>query len=115
MKTHKQIVGVLNIAMGGLYLGMAGVFYLISSSIVRFGNAGDALSANSSFNSFRLLFIGVCLVFSLPLIFIGGGLYTNKNWAKSFALVLAIFLFFAFPIGTALAVYTFWTLLYESK
>ena len=40
----------------------------------------------------------------------GVGLLQYKSWARLFAIVIAVFLVFHFPIGTAVAVYAFWVL-----
>ena len=49
-------------------------------------------------------------LFSLPSLAAGMGLLEGKSWARVLAMVLGVFAFFDFPIGTALCVYTFWTL-----
>ena len=40
----------------------------------------------------------------------GVGLLEYRSWARVFAIVMAVFLVFHFPIGTAIAVYAFWVL-----
>ena len=40
----------------------------------------------------------------------GAGLLQYRSWARVLAIIMAIFLLFKFPIGTAIAVYAFWVL-----
>ncbi len=43
----------------------------------------------------------------------GIGLLQYRNWGRILAVIMAVFLLFKFPIGTAIAVYTFWVLFSE--
>jgi len=40
----------------------------------------------------------------------GVGLLQYRNWGRILATIMAVFLIFKFPVGTAIAVYTFWVL-----
>jgi hypothetical protein len=40
----------------------------------------------------------------------GAGLVQYRSWARILAAIMAIFLLFKFPIGTAIAIYAFWVL-----
>ena len=40
----------------------------------------------------------------------GVGLLQYRNWGRVLAVILAVFLLFKFPIGTAISIYTFWVL-----
>jgi hypothetical protein len=57
------------------------------------------------------LTVGFALfLFALPSLAAGIGLLDGKSWSRVLAMILAAFAFFDFPLGTALCVYTFWTL-----
>jgi hypothetical protein len=43
----------------------------------------------------------------------GIGLLQYRNWGRILAVIMAVFLAFEFPIGTAIAAYTFWVLFSE--
>jgi hypothetical protein len=43
----------------------------------------------------------------------GIGLLQYRNWGRILATIMAVFLIFKFPVGTAIAVYTFWVLFSE--
>ncbi len=40
----------------------------------------------------------------------GVGLLQYRDWARTLAIIMAVFLLFHFPIGTAIAIYAFWVL-----
>jgi hypothetical protein len=40
----------------------------------------------------------------------GVGLLEYRSWARTFTVIVAVFLLFHFPIGTAIAIYAFWVL-----
>ncbi len=40
----------------------------------------------------------------------GVGLLQYREWARTFAIIMAVFLLFHFPIGTVIGVYAFWVL-----
>src|SRR5262249_44191539 len=40
----------------------------------------------------------------------GVGLLPYRDWARTFAIIMAVLLLFHFPIGTAIAIYAFWVL-----
>ena len=43
----------------------------------------------------------------------GVGLLQYRQWARVFAIIVAVFMLFHFPIGTIIAVYAFWVLFSE--
>ncbi len=54
---------------------------------------------------------GALLLSSLPGVIAGMGLLKFKPWSRILALIVAVFMLFGFPFGTALAVYAFFILL----
>jgi hypothetical protein len=111
MKTHIQIVAVLNIAAGALYL-------LIGAALFIFvGMAGGIAAFQGEHGAAGVLGIvmfalcGLFAVIALPSIIVGWALFAGKSWARPLALVLAIFHLPNVPFGTALGIYTFWALL----
>ena len=114
MKTHIQVVAVLNMVIGGflLLVGLLvfGFFALLGTAMVATGDKG-VTGDIAPFGIVMLLIFIFWIILSLPNVIAGWGLYTGKPWAKPLTLVLAVFEFFGFPIGTVLAIYTFWALL----
>jgi len=53
---------------------------------------------------------GVFTLASLVGVLAGWGLLERKPWARTLAIVLGVLALFKFPLGTALGIYTLWTL-----
>jgi len=53
---------------------------------------------------------GFYLIVSILGALAGWGLLERRPWARVLAIVLAIFALLKFPLGTALGIYTLWTL-----
>ena len=107
MKSHIELLALINLISGGfwavmglcalaLFYGLAPITGDLTGSMVMvvIGSVGGSLM----------------LVFALPSIIAGIGLLQHKSWARILTLILAIFALFSFPIGTLIAIYTFWVL-----
>ena len=55
----------------------------------------------------------VTIVMSVAIAAAGIGLLQYRNWGRILAAVMAVFLVLKIPVGTAIAVYTFWVLFSE--
>ncbi len=53
----------------------------------------------------------ILLIISIPGFIAGIGLLKFRQWARILAIILAVLNILSFPLGTALAIYTFWVLL----
>jgi hypothetical protein len=108
MHTNIKVLGWLHIVMGilGLLAGLLVFFVLVTAG---FFVAEEGV--------FPILFIvgffvaGIVALFSAPSIVVGIGLLQFWSWARVLALVLAVLNLFNFPLGTALGIYTFVSLL----
>jgi hypothetical protein len=106
MRTHVQILAWLYIALGALSLVAAlaafGLFTgigLLSGDVTAFG----VMSVIGGIASFYLLLV------SLPNIIVGIGLLRGwGEWVIILAVILGVLNLAHFPLGTALAIYTFW-------
>jgi hypothetical protein len=104
---HIRMVGWLYIGYGALML-LGGVGTLIAC-------VASGLFSGNLVETVVTPIVGVVVmltlfIFSLPSLLIGKGLLDGKSWARMLAMVLAVFTFFNFPLGTALCVYTYWVL-----
>lgn len=109
-QNHVRIVSLLT-----LVAGILGMIPTVVMLLVALG-----LSIGGPFSGNPLAMIGaggvvaivaICmLMLGLPALIAGFGLLARKPWARPLTLVIAIFNLFAFPIGTALAIYQFWVL-----
>lgn len=109
MDVHVRIVGAIHVVFGalGLLLGVA-LFGVAAIIPFAFGHDDDTV-----------VLIGICgligtvvVVFSAPGFLGGIGLLRFRPWARILILIKSGFDLLSFPIGTALAVYAFWSLLH---
>jgi hypothetical protein len=108
MDAHVKVLGWLWIIMGALGLiGAFCAFVSIAGGGLISGDQ-DALIATSITATAIGAFV---FLISIPNIIAGIGLLKYKSWARILAIILAVLNLFAFPIGTALGIYTLWALL----
>ena len=104
MEMHVRIVGVLHVVLG--LLGMAGAVCLLSVC----GGAGVVEPI--------LRVVGgtlgtVVLVLALPGTLGGIGVLLFREWGRGLMIVVSVLDLFNIPLGTALGVYSLWTLLHR--
>ena len=107
MKTHIELLGWIQIVSGvlGVIVGAAVMVLLFVLAPV----SGDETAY------WTLIIVGavgggLVLLVSIPQVVAGIGLLRTKPWARALTLILSILALFAFPIGTIVAVYSFWVL-----
>lgn len=110
MKQHVTIVGALHIGLGALGL----LATLIVFAAVAGGGfiSGDAEAIRITLLVASLVG-GILAVLSIPFLVAGIGVLRYQNWARIMTLILSAFNLFFIPIGTAIAIYTFWALMQD--
>lgn len=110
MRTHVTILGWLQILLGVLdvLLALVVVGVLAGTGFLLGLEEGPAFSLWGGTAAAIVGFI--VLLTALPNLLAGIGLLGRKEWARILTLVLAVLNAFKFPVGTALAIYTFWAL-----
>lgn len=120
MKKHVDLVGVLYLLWGGMVL-------LLSLSLLSIGFAATAIGAAESQAAtsgklaaglvaagfFTLSAAG--FVFGGVHLWIGLRLRAFREWARAFAIVIAVVNLFLLPFGTALGIYSLWALLHAGS
>jgi len=113
MESHVKILGWLNVIFGGL--GVLISFAILGgivavSSIFGIGGEEELLPIHiiAIVGGIITLFT---LLLSLPALLLGYGLLNLRPWARILGLVMSGLSLFHVPIGTALALYSFWVLL----
>ena len=113
MDAHVKVLGWLNVILGGL--GVLISFAILGgivavSSIFGIGGEEALLPIHiiAIVGGIVTLFT---LLLSLPGLLLGYGLLNFRPWARILGLVLSGLSLFHVPIGTALAIYSFWVLL----
>ena len=116
MNMHVHILGWIYIGCAGL-MGFAGIMAMFASQLV----SRLPIPWPPEVPPAIVPFIGSVVVFAglVNLTLAGGaaaagiGLLQYRNWGRISAVIMAMLLAFWFPVGTALAIYTFWVLFSE--
>jgi hypothetical protein len=103
LRTHLRILGWLYVVVCGLLLA-AGVTLCALLALDKSSSGQKALQ----FLAPPILLLA-CFVL-LPGLVGGIGLLASRRWARTLLLLLSAFLLLLLPLGTALAVYSFWVL-----
>ena len=115
MQTHVKVLGVINLAVGGLML--VGALFLFLSSGVAAGIVGASADPHDAAIAIPILGIaGTALaaflvLFALPSLITGYGLLQYKPWARIVGIILSAISLINIPIGTAMGIYGLWVLL----
>lgn len=105
MDKHINIISILWIVYGAVGLVWAFVLFWLLFGIAFIPDIGhEAAYILRGSGIFVSVFIAV---FSLPEVIAGIGLLKMKEWARILALILCFFNLVAFPLGTALSIYSF--------
>jgi len=110
MQKHVTAVAALQIGFGifGVLIGL--VIFFVLGTIAAFTDDPDAMIV---LPTIATLVGGFFILLSLPAIIGGIGLLRYKNWARILILIVSVFDILNFPLGTALAIYSFWALLQD--
>jgi hypothetical protein len=113
MESHVKVLGWLYVIFGGLgvLLSFAILGGIVAVSSV-FGIGGeDALLPIHIIAIVGGIVTLFTLLLSLPALLLGYGLLNLRPWARILGLVLSGLALFHVPVGTGLALYSFWVLL----
>jgi hypothetical protein len=112
---HNRLLGILHLIYGGLHAAILVVvalfmgLALVPLSLMPRGDAPPVFFFVAIF-AFGLM---LSALFLLPPFLAGYGLLKRKSWGRTAGIVAAVLMALNIPIGTALAVYSFWFLLGE--
>lgn len=112
---HVQILGWLRIA-GAALTAVIGVFILIFLAGIGMFATWDSGSVAPIWTlTVVALFVGGLMVMlALPGLLAGIGLLRRKEWGRILAIIVGVFDLLNFPIGTLIAVYSFFVLFQNS-
>ena len=94
---HVRIVAVLNLVLGMMHLAILG---MIALNLAGGRHVGSPFLTN--------LVIVLTIVFSVPYIAVGIGLFYQKRWARTVAKFIDPILVIEFPAGSPLGIYAIW-------
>jgi hypothetical protein len=114
MNMHVTILGWLLIACG-IMSAVGGTIVLFLGQIIfnrfPFPVLPEVPPGAPPFMAWMMSVIGISVIAVAAATTAAGiGLLQYRSWARIFAIIVAIFLLFNFPVGTAVAVYAFWVL-----
>lgn len=107
MERHVNIVAALQIGFSIFGLIIAGVVFTVMHLVGDFVDDHEAETVLSIVANVILVFIAVL---SIPGIIAGIGLFKRKEWARILTLIISVLDLFNIPLGTAIGVYSIWTL-----
>jgi len=116
METHVKVVAILYLVFSAM--GVLGALVVL----LVFGGAASVVGTTASDEQGARVAVPILgaiggflavliLIFSVPGLLAGWGLLQYQEWARILTIVLSVLNLLAFPIGTALGVYSLWTLL----
>jgi hypothetical protein len=107
MQNHIKVVGILHVAWGMIGLSGAVITGAVLLLPVLFTHDRTATAFMAVFAVWMFLFM---LIMFLPSLVGGIGLSKRCEWARILVLVLSFINLLAFPLGTALGIYSLWVL-----
>ena len=108
MKSHVTVVAMLHIGLGVLGVLAALIVFVAVVGGGLLSGDHDAIVITRIVGSIIASFL---VLISAPSIIGGIGLLRGESWARVLVMILAVFQLFNVPIGTVLAIYTFWVLM----
>jgi len=115
MEKHVKTTGILWIAKGILGIFVGFLVFAIMLGIGFFANIQGGEEAFPILGIIGLFVAGLLTVLSIPEILAGIGILKFKQWGKILGLVMAALNLLDIPVGTALAIYSFWVLLKDDS
>jgi hypothetical protein len=114
MRSHVNLLGILQLTWGGMGLLLGASLLLLAGGAAAIARTtpGDPWTAGFT----ALLFVTFATALALggwANVWVGRALRRQRAPGRTGALILAVMNLFVLPFGTALAIYTFWVLLHN--
>jgi len=114
MKPHVHLLGLLQLAWGGMGL-------LLAASLLLLAGGAAAIARTAGGEGFTATFTALLFVVFAAALALGGwanawagrAIRHQRAAGRTGALALSVVNLFILPFGTALAIYTFWVLLHN--
>ncbi|MBT3386096.1 MAG: hypothetical protein HN778_19080 [Prolixibacteraceae bacterium] len=107
MEKHINIVAALQIGYSifGIIIGL-----LVFTILYFVGDIANDNEAQYILAIVAKIIVVFVVLISLPGIIAGIGLFKRKEWARILTLIVSVLNLFSIPFGTAVGVYSIWTL-----
>jgi hypothetical protein len=120
MKKHVDLVGLLFMLWGGMTLVLSVSLFATGVAAALIGSGGQTPESGGRLAAgivaaalFSLAALG--LIFGAGHVWIGTRLRRFRDWARAFAVVLAVVDLVLVPLGTGLGIYALWSLLHPQS
>ena len=107
MERHINVVAALQIGYSILGLIIGIVLFVVFNVV---GDFVDEQEAKIVLPIIAKVLITLIVIFSIPGIIAGIGLFKRIEWARILTLILSVLHLLSFPLGTAVGVYSIWAL-----
>ena len=113
MEKHIKIIGILNLVFGfmGLVAGAICLIIFAGGFAILGAFEGDPVLVWLA-GGIGAAFAVIMAIAALPNLLAGYGLLKRRQWGRALAIIVAVLDLPAFPLGTALGVYTLTVLLH---
>lgn len=114
MKPHVNLLGLLQLAWGGMGLLLSASLLLLAAgaAVIAYGTAGESFTPSFT----ALLFVMFAAALALggwANVWVGRAVRRHRAAGRTGALAMSVVNLFVLPFGTALAIYTYWVLLHN--
>jgi hypothetical protein len=114
MRSHVNLLGLLQLAWGGMALLLAGSLLLLAAGAAAIARTSEGDPMTAAFTALLFIVFATALAFGgYANAWVGRALRQHRSPARTGALMLSVVNLFVVPFGTALAIYTFWVLLHN--
>jgi len=114
MKSHVNLLGILQLTWGGMGLLLGASLLLLAGGAAAIAWAAPAGPLTAGFTAVLFAVFAAALALAgWANLWVGQALRRHRSPGRTGALMLAVVNLFVLPFGTALAIYTFWVLLHN--
>jgi hypothetical protein len=110
MQKHLTVVAALQVGFSILGIIAAFLLYTILKNVVGFIDDEEGVHVLSLVAKYGSIFL---LIFSIPGLIGGIGLFLKQTWARYLVLIISVFDLLNIPVGTAIAIYSIWVLVQD--
>ena len=114
MKSHLNLLGILQLTWGGMGLLLGASLLLLAGGAAAIAWAAPADTLTAGFTAVLFSVFAAALVLGgWANLWVGRALRRHHSPGRTGALMLGVINLFVLPFGTALAIYAFWVLLHN--
>lgn len=114
MRSHVNLLGLLQLTWGGMGLLLGASLLLLAAGAAAIARQPEADPLTAGAMSLLLVIFATAVALGgWASVWTGRALRQHRSPGRTGALLLALLNLFVLPFGTALAIYTFWVLLHN--